>query len=94
MPYQLIPVNERLLQFIWQHQYFNKNSLHTSTGENLKILSTGAFNANQGPDFTNARIIIDSTEWAGSIELHLKTSTWIKHQHEPDPNYFKGNINF
>lgn len=30
-----------------------------------------------------------STEWAGHIELHLKSSDWYRHRHETDPGYGK-----
>jgi hypothetical protein len=80
-------MTERLLQFIWQFQYFNKNELTASGGEDVQIIFPGQFNSNQGPDFINAKIKIDTTIWAGSVELHIKTSDWNKHHHQYDPNY-------
>ncbi|HYM92665.1 MAG TPA: DUF2851 family protein, partial [Chitinophagaceae bacterium] len=80
-------MTERLLQFIWQFQYFNKNEITTSADEPLQILSAGRFNSNQGPDFSNAKIKIDKTIWAGTIELHIKTSDWGKHKYQKDKNY-------
>ncbi len=80
-------MNERLLQFIWQFQYFNNNELTTDSGEEIHILFPGQYNTNQGPDFSDARVRIGSTTWVGSIELHLKTSDWYKHQHQKDTNY-------
>lgn len=80
-------MTERLLQFIWQFQYFNKTGLTTSSGEDLLIIYPGQLNTNQGPDFINAKISIDNTVWAGSIELHIKTSEWYRHQHTKDENY-------
>ncbi len=44
-------MNERLLQYIWQFQHFNKNEMETTTGEKLVIIKPGYFNTNQGPDF-------------------------------------------
>jgi hypothetical protein len=78
---------ERLLQYIWQFQYFNKSELKTVQGENLEILFPGKINTNQGPDFSDARIKIDDTILAGSLELHLRTSEWTAHGHDEDPNY-------
>jgi hypothetical protein len=78
---------EKLLQYIWQFQYFNKSQLKTIQGENLQILFPGKLNTNQGPDFTDARITIEDTILAGSIELHLRTSEWDDHGHGDDPNY-------
>jgi hypothetical protein len=80
-------MNERLLQFIWQFQYFNAHQLTTDEGEPLQIFHAGTFNTNQGPDFLNASIKTGNTTWVGNIELHVKASDWEKHRHTPDPNY-------
>lgn len=80
-------INEQLLQFIWQFQYFNQSSLATVDGEPLQIINCGNHNTNQGPDFLNAKVQIGSTIWAGSIELHVKASDWQRHKHDNDKNY-------
>ncbi len=80
-------MNERLLQFIWQHQYFNKNELTTVQGEQVQIIKHGHYNSNQGPDFSEAILKIGNTTWAGNIELHVHTSDWKKHEHDNDKNY-------
>jgi hypothetical protein len=80
-------MNERLLQFIWQFQYFNKAELLSFEGENIQVIHPGILNKNQGPDFTDARIRIGNTLLAGNIELHIKTSDWEKHGHQQDPLY-------
>ncbi|MFT3702469.1 MAG: DUF2851 family protein [Agriterribacter sp.] len=80
-------MTERLLQFIWQMQYYNKAELHTASNESLTILQPGNFNTNQGPDFQNAIIRINKTTWVGNIELHVKSSDWNAHQHTNDKNY-------
>jgi hypothetical protein len=80
-------MTERLLQFIWQFQYFNKNELTTSAGETVQVIFPGQYNTNQGPDFSNAKIRIGNTTWAGNIELHFKTTDWEKHNHHKDGNY-------
>ena len=83
----LADMTERLLQFIWQFQYFNKGDLQTTSGQKIQIISPGVYNTNQGPDFNNARIRIGNTTWAGNIELHLLASDWNKHRHQHDKNY-------
>lgn len=80
-------MTERLLQFIWQFGYFNKNELAATSGEAVQIISPGQYNTNQGPDFSDAKIKIGKTTWAGTVELHLKTSDWKKHNHQNDRNY-------
>jgi hypothetical protein len=64
-------MTERLLQYIWQFQHYNKTSLTTTTGEVLQVIHPGVFNSNQGPDFLGATIKAGSTTWAGNIELHV-----------------------
>lgn len=80
-------MTERLLQYIWQYQYINTHTVLTDEGEKIQIIHPGIINYNQGPDFSDAKIRIGQTTWAGSIELHVKASDWIKHQHGNDKNY-------
>ncbi len=80
-------MTERLLQYIWQFQYFNTKNLLTEEGEVLQVIHPGAPNTNQGPDFTNAKIKIENTTWAGSIELHINATDWKNHKHSSDKNY-------
>ena len=80
-------MTERLLQYIWQFQYFNTTELTTTAGELIQIIFPGQYNTNQGPDFFDAKIRIGKTTWAGTVELHIKTSDWKKHNHQSDKNY-------
>ena len=80
-------MTERLLQYIWQFQYFNPKELQTTEGELLQIIHPGFYNTNQGPDFTDAKINLSGTVWAGSIELHINSSDWKNHKHSNDSNY-------
>ena len=80
-------MRERLLQFIWQHQHFDKQELTTIDGEPLHILNQGVFNTHQGPDFKSAMVKINGTTWAGNVELHTNSSDWDLHKHSSDKNY-------
>jgi hypothetical protein len=80
-------MNERLLQFLWKFQYFNHQELSTISGVPLRILHPGIQNHNQGPDFTDARIGLETLQLAGTVELHIKTSDWNAHGHTGDPHY-------
>ena len=76
-------MTEQLFQFIWQYKLFDIAAIqHTVQGESITILSVGILNTDEGPDFTNAKIKIGNTIWAGDVELHIHTSDWIKHQHQ------------
>lgn len=80
-------MNERLLQYIWQFQYYQQQPLQTTSGDALQILHPGTLNTHQGPDFSAAKIKIGQTIWAGHIELHIRSSDWHRHQHSNDANY-------
>lgn len=82
-------MTERLLQYIWQHQYYNHREL-ISTGEvpePCTIISPGTYNTNQGPDFLAGRVKIGERLWVGNIELHVRASEWFVHGHQFDHNY-------
>lgn len=80
-------MNEKLLQFIWRFQYFNRQQLCTAQGETIHIEKPGILNLHQGPDFSEAVIRIGQTKWVGNVELHLLSSDWYKHKHGSDRNY-------
>lgn len=85
-PIELI-LNEKLLQFIWQFALFQAVGLQLKDGRGLTIINRGKLNSNSGPDFSNAKIRIENTIWAGNIELHVKESDWKKHKHDLEPAY-------
>jgi len=80
-------MQEALLQYIWKQSLFEKNDYIADTGETIKILHPGILNTDGGPDFTNAKILIDNTVWAGNVEIHLKSSDWEKHGHNKNGAY-------
>jgi hypothetical protein len=53
----------------------------------LEIIRSGELNTDAGPDFRNSRIKVDGTEWAGNIEIHVRSSDWLKHNHQTDSAY-------
>jgi hypothetical protein len=80
-------MQESLLHYIWQFQYFDHADLQTSTGEPIHILNPGFRNSNAGPDFSDARIRIGDIEWIGSVEIHIHASGWKDHKHHTDLAY-------
>lgn len=80
-------MSESFLHYLWQFQYFDRKDLLTTEGEQLAVLKTGLLNTNAGPDFFNAKINIGSIEWAGNVEIHIKSSDWFTHHHETDAAY-------
>ena len=63
------------------------NNLKTNNGQIVEVIGPGQYNTNAGPDFFNARLMIDGTLWAGNVEIHIYASDWQRHQHHMDPAY-------
>lgn len=80
-------MQEAFVHYLWQFQFFDKESLQTTLQEPLQVLAVGQANTQAGADFQNANVIIDSIKWFGSVEIHLKTSDWLLHQHQKDRSY-------
>ena len=80
-------MKEALFQFIWQHSLYNITGLCTTSGESITVVQPGKLNRNAGPDFHEARIKIGATLLIGNVELHIKSSDWIKHGHENNEAY-------
>ncbi len=80
-------MNEDFLHYIWKFQNFDKTALITTKGEVLHIVQSGFHNHNGGPDFMDARILMDTELWAGNVEIHTRSSDWEKHQHQKDQAY-------
>lgn len=79
-------MKEDLLTYLWQNQLFN-GPLITDDEEIVSVQHPGYLNHDSGPDFSNARIRIGSTTWAGNIELHINASDWYRHKHDKDQAY-------
>ncbi len=80
-------MQEALLQSIWQYSLYQPGGLQTTAGEPVTVVHPGTLNRHSGPDFSGARIRIGSTLLAGAVEMHLRSSDWIKHGHTADEAY-------
>ncbi|MDR0384841.1 MAG: DUF2851 family protein [Prevotellaceae bacterium] len=80
-------MNEDFLQFIWSLGLYDSANLKTSEGECVEVISAGVRNRDSGPDFYNARIRIGEIVWAGTVEIHRKSSEWNLHGHQNDNAY-------
>ncbi len=80
-------MSEELLYYIWNHRLFNTQQLTSTEGEPIELVSPGQRNYDSGPDFTNARIRVGDTLWAGNIEIHQKSGDWLLHKHQFDPSF-------
>nr|WP_262923908.1 DUF2851 family protein [Spirosoma liriopis] len=82
-----LSVSESLLYFLWQYQYFTTKDLITTDGEPVQVVHPGFRNLDSGPDFFNARLLINHVEWVGTVEMHVRTSDWLAHRHQDDRAY-------
>ncbi len=79
---------EALLHYIWKFRLFEHQDLQTTEGEYLQIEQPGLHNRQDaGPDFSQARIRIGNTLWAGQVEIHKLSSDWERHHHQQDIAY-------
>ncbi|KQC01824.1 DUF2851 family protein [Pedobacter sp. Hv1] len=78
---------EELLHFVWQFRMYGAQPLQTTAGELIQVIQLGTINKNAGPDFSNAKLKIGETTWVGNVEIHLKSSDWLLHQHQLDHAY-------
>ncbi|MBR1889718.1 MAG: DUF2851 family protein [Alloprevotella sp.] len=78
---------ERLLHYAWLHRLYTPLQLRTTDGREVEVLDPGLWNRDAGPDFFNAKIRIDRQIWVGNIEIHRRSSDWIRHRHHQDPAY-------
>ena len=83
----MLQPKEELLHHIWQHRLFSSQGLKTVEGQSLEILKSGELNTDSGPDFRNSRIKVEGTEWAGNVEIHVRSSDWLRHNHQTDSAY-------
>lgn len=80
-------MNEHLLQYLWNYKVFTNSQFRDTDGNLVEIVDFGKWNKNSGPDFLFAKIKINNVLLAGNIELHVKASDWIFHQHEGNPEF-------
>lgn len=80
-------ISENFLFFIWQYKLLKKSNLVCIDSESLHVIHPGHLNKHAGPDFTEAKLLIDNTLWAGNVEIHVKASDWFLHKHHHDRAY-------
>ncbi len=80
-------MKEDFLHYVWKYQKYNSVQLRTHEHQKLTVYHTGIHNQDSGPDFEEARMKIGPLEWVGSVEIHIRSSDWINHQHSKDKSY-------
>ena len=78
---------EHLLHYLWKHKIFPLQELRTTDGQQVEVIDPGLPNTDAGPDFFNAKLKLDGILWVGNVELHDRSSLWLKHGHQSDAAY-------
>lgn len=78
---------EHLLHYLWKHKIFPLQELRTTGGQQVEVIDPGLPNTDAGPDFFNAKLKLDGILWVGNVELHDRSSLWLKHGHQSDAAY-------
>ncbi len=80
-------MTEKLLQYLWNFKIFNSFDFKDTEGNYLEIIDFGRWNFNSGPDFLFGKIKTKDVVLVGNIELHVKSSDYIFHQHSGNPEF-------
>lgn len=79
---------EKYLHYLWDKKLIPFHKLEFTNFESLKILDYGSYNQfESGPDFFNATILLDQLIWVGNVEMHIRSSDWLRHKHHKDEAY-------
>lgn len=80
-------MNEEFLHTIWKYKLLGQTHFIGSKQEDIEIISIGEHNQDSGPDFFNSKIKINNVVLVGNVELHVRSSDWLKHKHQQDKVY-------
>lgn len=80
-------MNEEFLHYVWQHRHYVFLNAKTTDGQRLNVVFPGYHNHDAGPDFLQAVVTIDDVRWVGSVEIHCRSSDWLRHRHQFDNKY-------
>ena len=80
-------MKEDFIHYVWQHRHYDFKNLITSWGQRLNVVFPGYHNHDAGPDFLQAVVAIDHVRWVGSVEIHCRSSDWLRHHHQGDDKY-------
>lgn len=80
-------MKEEFLHYVWKYSLYYADRLRDDEGNVIEVIHPGEYNRDSGPDFFNARIRINETEWAGNVEIHIKASHFETHGHDRDHSF-------
>jgi hypothetical protein len=81
-------MTETYLHHLWKQKRLPFHSMCLNDGRLIDIIDVGSYNENEsGPDFFLSKIKSENITWVGSVEIHVSSSDWYKHNHHRDSAY-------
>jgi len=80
-------MKEEFLHYLWKYCLYDKDNFIDNENNRIIVINPGEYNHDSGPDFFNARILLSGTEWAGNVEMHIRSSHFNTHGHNADPAF-------
>lgn len=80
-------IAEEFLHFIWKFRLYQAARITSTIGQSIEVLQPGWHNTDAGPDFSKAKILLQGMLWVGQVEIHVKASEWVQHNHHLDDAY-------
>lgn len=75
-------ISERLVQTIWYEKQFRNRDMKTLSGKPVRVINSGRWNQESGPDFSAAEIELDGNSIKGDVEIHVHAADWLRHDHD------------
>ncbi len=75
------------MHYIWRYALYDSSDLFTTCGKIISVINPGQYNRDAGPDFLEAKLMIDKVLWVGHVEIHVNSRDWEYHKHQLDPAY-------
>ncbi|MDT8325047.1 MAG: DUF2851 family protein, partial [Bacteroidota bacterium] len=82
-----IAVPEEHVIALWLRELRPERRFMLHDGKSLRVIETGRRNLHDGPDFLDARIVVDDRLLRGDIEVHTREGDWRRHGHGNDVRY-------
>lgn len=80
-------MKEDFLHYVWQYRHYDVLKTETTDGKAVVVVFPGYHNHDAGPDFLQAVVDIGGMRWVGSVEIHCRSSDWLRHRHQYDDKY-------
>lgn len=75
------------MHYVWQYRHYDVLKTETTDGKAVVVVFPGYHNHDAGPDFLQAVVDIGGMRWIGSVEIHCRSSDWLRHRHQYDDKY-------